>query len=227
MTGAIEVDALTHHYGSGAARRRILNRAAMSIKAAEIVVLTGPSGSGKTTLLTLIGALRRIQDGDIRLLGTSLKSAGDRELRAIRHRTRFVFQKYNLIGALTARGNVEAGLAVTPESDRHWDRSRAEAALVSVGLGDKLHAYPDELSGGQQQRVAVARAIACLPDILIADEPTAALDAESGRIVIELIRNLASKLGCSVLIASHDERVFGYADRRMHIEDGSISEVGL
>jgi putative ABC transport system ATP-binding protein len=218
----IRVGDLSYTFGSGTTRRQVLDRVTMSVDASEVVLLTGPSGSGKTTLLTLIGTLRRAQQGSIRILGKELVSAAPRELLQARRRIRFIFQHHNLIGCLTVLENVLSGLVLLPESQPDWDRSRARAVLDAIGLGDRLDSYPDQLSGGQQQRVAVARAIVGLPDVLIADEPTASLDRVSGRIVMEQIVGLSRSLGCATLISTHDERIFAMGNRRLHIEDGRL-----
>jgi putative ABC transport system ATP-binding protein len=218
----IRVENLSHAFGAGANRRQVLDRVTMSVAASEVVLLTGPSGSGKTTLLTLIGTLRHAQEGSIRVLGRELVSATPRELLEARKRIRFVFQRHNLIACLTVLENVLSGLALLPESQPEWDRIRARAALAAIGLGDRLDSYPDQLSGGQQQRVAVARALVGLPDVLIADEPTASLDRASGRIVMEQMVSLSKSLGCATLISTHDERIIEMGDRRLHIEDGRL-----
>jgi putative ABC transport system ATP-binding protein len=219
----IRVENLSYAFGSGANRRQVLENVAISVASSEIVLLDGPSGSGKTTLLTLIGTLRRAQHGSIRVLGKELASARPRELLEARRRIRFVFQRHNLIECLTVVENVLSGLVLLPGSRRDWDRIRARAALEAIGLGDRLDAYPLQLSGGEQQRVAVARALVGLPDVLIADEPTASLDRASGRIVMEQMVQLSKLLGCATLIATHDERIMDMGDRRLHIEDGRIT----
>jgi putative ABC transport system ATP-binding protein len=218
----IRVENLSYGFGMGANRRQVLDRVTMSVDASEVVLLSGPSGSGKTTLLTLIGTLRSAQQGSIRILGKELVSATPRELLGARSRIRFVFQRHNLIECLTVLENVLSGLVLLPESTPEWDRTRARAVLDAIGLGDRLDSYPDQLSGGQQQRVAVARAIVGLPDVLIADEPTASLDRVSGRIVMEQIVRLSKSLGCATLISTHDDRIMEMGDRRLHIEDGRI-----
>ncbi|HEX5452589.1 MAG TPA: ATP-binding cassette domain-containing protein [Stellaceae bacterium] len=219
----IRVENLSYAFGSEAGRREVLADVSMSVGLSEVVLLDGPSGSGKTTLLTLIGTLRRVQRGSIRILGRELASAKPRELLEARRRIRFVFQRHNLIACLTVLENVLSGLALLPGSQPEWDRIRAKAVLDALGLGDRLDTYPEELSGGQQQRVAVARALAGLPDVLIADEPTASLDRSAGRIVMEQMVGLSKTLGCATLISTHDERIMDMADRRLHIEDGRLT----
>jgi putative ABC transport system ATP-binding protein len=219
----IRVEDLSYAFGSGTRRREVLAGVSMSVGLSEVVLLDGPSGSGKTTLLTLIGTLRRAQRGSIRILGKELATAGPRELLEARRRIRFVFQRHNLIACLTVLENVLSGLVLLPGSQQEWDRIRAKAVLDAIGLGDRLDAYPEELSGGEQQRVAVARAVVGLPDVLIADEPTASLDRASGRIVMEQMVGLSKTLGCATLISTHDERIIDMADRRLHIEDGRLT----
>jgi putative ABC transport system ATP-binding protein len=217
----ISMSQVCHSYGAGALRRQILFDVTCDIAPGEIVIITGPSGSGKTTVLTLAGALRSVQDGTMRVLGQELNGAGHDTLVQIRENIGFIFQAHNLLDSLTAIQNVQMsiGLDGLPLGEV---RARSAAMLDAVGLGDRLHHYPSQLSGGERQRVAVARALVRRPKIVLADEPTAALDKQSGRDVVELLRQLARREGCTVLLATHDSRILDIADRLMRLEDGRL-----
>lgn len=219
------MDRLSYSYGTGRLTRAVLKEVSFSVSEGEVIIITGPSGSGKTTLLTIIGALRPFREGSVRFQDQDLGGMSEAGLLDIRQRIGFVFQRHNLLKSLPVIENVESGLHLLPETDTEMNRMRAEAMLEAVGLGGRGADYPENLSGGQQQRVAVARALVRMPDMIVADEPTAALDAESGRRVMEVVRNVASQLGCTVLISTHDERIFHVADRRLHIEDGVLQVV--
>ena len=221
----ITVEGLAYTYGRQHLARVVLKDVSFSAEDGQVTIVTGPSGSGKTTLLTILGALRSFDQGEVVLHGTALRGLGERELLGARQRIGFIFQRHNLLKSLSVYENVESGLHLLPETDREMDRARAQAMLEAVGLGTRGNDRPEAMSGGEQQRVAVARALVRLPDVIIADEPTAALDAESGLLVVTLIRNLARKLGCVVIMATHDERSFFAADRRLHMEDGRIVEL--
>lgn len=224
MSRAIDVSGLTHRFGDGETAKPVLQDLSLAVDAGEIVLLTGPSGSGKTTLLTLVGALRAVQDGSCRVLGTELAGASERERVALRRRIGFIFQHHNLLGFLTARQNVAMALeveAALPEKDR---LARADAALEAVGLGDKRLVYPATLSGGQRQRVAIARALVHEPGIVLADEPTAALDGRTGGETMRLLRRLAKDRGRTILLVTHDPRILDIADRVIAMEDGRIVE---
>jgi putative ABC transport system ATP-binding protein len=223
----VVVQDLRYTYGEGALAREVLKGVSFTVEDGEVVIVTGPSGSGKTTMLTIVGALRPFSDGEVSVHGLSLRGADTEALLEVRQRIGFVFQRHNLLKSLTVYENVESSLYVLAESDETSNRPRAQAMLEAVGLGDRGHDFPEQLSGGQQQRVAVARALVRLPDLIMADEPTAALDAESGRMVMNKMRELATQLGCVVIIATHDERVFDVASRRLHMEDGRLREVNL
>ena len=221
----ITVDNLRYTYGQGDLARHVLMGVSFEAQDSEVLIVTGPSGSGKTTMLTIIGALRPFVEGAVSVHGLELRGADTRALLEMRQRIGFVFQRHNLLKSLTVYENVESSLHVLPESDEATNRARAQAMLEAVGIGDRGADYPEMLSGGQQQRVAIARALVRLPDLIIADEPTASLDAESGRLVMNVMRDLASKLGCVIMIATHDERVFDIANRRLHMEDGYLHEL--
>lgn len=224
MEPVIQIQGLNHYFGQGQLRKQILFDLCARIEAGEIVIMTGPSGSGKTTLLTLIGALRSAQEGSLRVLGQELRNATKEQQIQIRRQTGYIFQGHNLLHALTARQNVQMALDLQPHLSRQEVRERVEAMLCAVGLGERLDYYPHELSGGQKQRVAIARALVGHPKIVLADEPTAALDKKSGRDVVEIMRTLAREQGCTILIVTHDNRILDVADRIIHMEDGRLSE---
>ncbi len=219
----ITVAGVSHHFGSGSLRKQILFDVSAEITAGEIVILTGPSGSGKTTLLTLIGALRSTQEGSLQVLGHELRGAHEAALVAVRRQIGFIFQLHNLVDALSVTENVTMGLQKAVGLSSRGARDRAVEVLTSVGLGAHVHHYPDQLSGGQKQRVAIARALAARPRIILADEPTASLDKESGRDVVDRLRDLARKDGTAVVLVTHDNRILDVADRIIHLEEGRLS----
>lgn len=218
----IAVEHVNHYFGSGALRKQILHDVTAAIHPGEIVIMTGPSGSGKTTLLTLIGGLRSTQEGSLRIFGQELRGAGNEKLENIRKNIGYIFQAHNLLDSITARQNVEMSLQLHPEFSAAEARQRAIETLRTVGLHQNIESYPDQLSGGQKQRVAIARALAGDPRIVLADEPTASLDRESGRDVVEMMQHLARKKGCAVLLVTHDNRILDIADRIIHMEDGRL-----
>lgn len=196
--------------------------AANEIAPGEIVIMTGPSGSGKTTLLTLIGGLRSLQSGSLQFLGQELCGASSEQLVQVRRRIGYIFQAHNLHGSLTALQNVKMGLEVHPQYSLDKMQILAAEILAQVGLGERLHYYPENLSGGQKQRVAIARALVSQPKLVLADEPTAALDSKSGRDVVNLMQQLAKEQGCTILLVTHDNRILDIADRIVHMEDGRL-----
>ena len=219
----IEVSGLSHTFGKGALKKQVLFDITTEIPEGEIVIVTGPSGSGKTTMLTLLGALRSAQEGNIQVLGEELCGAKPRVLEKVRKQIGFIFQQHNLLGALTAVQNVELGLRVTGRFSRSELRRRSKEMLEAVGLGDRLNYKPGQLSGGQRQRVAIARALVSEPAMLLADEPTASLDKQSGRDVVERMKTLAKEKGTTILLVTHDNRILDIADRIVHLEDGKLS----
>ena len=224
MAGApIRIQHLNHHYGKGQLRKQILFDVDVEIPQGEIVIVTGPSGSGKTTLLTLVGALRSAQEGSVEVLGEQLRGASSSVLEKVRRQIGFIFQQHNLLGALTAVQNVELGLRVTGRYPASQRRKVAIAMLEAVGLGQRIHYKAEALSGGQRQRVAIARALAGEPAMLLADEPTASLDKQSGREVVDRMKALAKEQGCTILLVTHDNRILDVADRIVHLEDGRLS----
>lgn len=222
----IALNCVNHYYGSGNLRKQILFEVTAQIYAGEVVIMTGPSGSGKTTLLTLIGALRSTQEGSLKVLGQELHNAPHHQLVKIRRNIGYIFQAHNLLNSLTARQNVQMSLELHPEISSTQAKRQAEAMLEAVGLGNNhINYYPKELSGGQKQRVAIARALASHPKIVLADEPTAALDKKSGRDVVEIMQKLAKQQGCTILLVTHDNRILDVADRIIHMEDGRLSSL--
>ena len=219
---AVVVDNLSHAFGQGEMRRAVLQNISFSIEPGEVVLLTGPSGCGKTTLLTLIGALRTVQQGEVSVLGESLHGAGRRRRQQVRRRIGMIFQGHNLLRCLTAEQNVQMGADLLPDLSYRARRDEARRWLRAVGLEDHMAKVPHDLSGGQKQRVAIARALAANPRLLLADEPTAALDSRTGREVVELLRRLAREQSCAVLMVTHDPRIVDVADRLLQMEDGRL-----
>ena len=218
----IEVENVSHYFGEGNLRKQILFDVSTSISAGEIVIFTGPSGSGKTTLLTLIGALRSCQEGRVRVLGNELTGASRKSLVAVRRQIGYIFQQHNLLDSLTVAENVQMGLESGGGSDRQEWRARIEEVLDHVGMAEHIHKRPGQLSGGQKQRIGIARALVHHPRIILADEPTASLDKDSGRDVVQLIQRLAREEGAAVVLVTHDNRILDIADRILHLEDGHI-----
>jgi putative ABC transport system ATP-binding protein len=219
---AVSVRDITKTYAQGEAAMRALDGVDLDVSRGELVLLMGPSGSGKTTLLSIMGCILRPTAGTIRLLGLDVTNLHERDLPRVRlERIGFVFQGFNLFPTLTAQANVALALDLKGASRRDAARRAAEL-LDQVGLETKRGEYPSDLSGGQKQRVAIARAIAGDPPIVLADEPTAALDTQSGHTVMALLRRLAHERDRSVVIVTHDSRMLGHADRIVHLEDGRI-----
>lgn len=216
----ISIQNLSHHYGKGALRKQILFDISLNIYPGEIVIMTGPSGSGKTTLISLIGALRSAQTGSLKVLNQELVGANRAEMVQIRRRVGYIFQAHNLLAFLTAQQNVQMAIELhaKPRNPEH----QAQEILQAVGLKQHLHYYPNSLSGGQKQRVAIARALVNSPKLVLADEPTAALDKQSGRDVVEIMQKLAKEQGSTILLVTHDNRILDIADRIVQMEDGHL-----
>jgi putative ABC transport system ATP-binding protein len=221
---AIAVSNLNHYFGKGQLRKQVLFDINLEINTGEIIIMTGPSGSGKTTLLTLVGGLRSAQEGSLQVLGEELCGVSDRQLTEVRRHNGYIFQAHNLHESLTAVQNVRMGLEVHHHLAAEAMNTIAKEMLAFVGLGDRTSYYPDDLSGGQKQRVAIARALVAEPKILLADEPTAALDKKSGREVVELMQRLAQEKGCTILLVTHDNRILDIADRIIYMEDGHLRD---
>ncbi len=221
-TAPIAVRGLNHWFGTGEARKQAIWNIDLDVEKGSLTVLMGPSGSGKTTVLTLMGCLREVQDGSVRLLGTELNGASEAQAVALRRRLGFIFQAHNLHDSLTATENVLMGLEVHGRGSPGRQRKAARHTLSLFGLGDRLDYLPANLSGGQKQRVAVARALAPNPEIVFADEPTAALDKDSGRVVVETLKALGSARGTTTVMVTHDNRILELADRIVTLEDGRV-----
>ena len=222
MSPIIVSQQLSHHFGEGHLKKQVLFDIDLTIRAGEIVILTGPSGSGKTTLLTLMGGLRAAQSGSLKILGQEILGASKPVLNKLRCNIGYIFQAHNLLSFLTAKQNVRMSLELHPHFlDQDLDEIAA-TMLTHVGLEERIDYYPDELSGGQRQRVAIARALVSHPKIVLADEPTAALDKQSGRDVVNIMQRLAKEQGCTILLVTHDNRILDIADRIIYMEDGQL-----
>ena len=224
MVPLIEIRNLNHYYGKGALQKQILFNINLDIYSGEIILLTGPSGSGKTTLISLIGGLRSVQDGSLRTVEVELNGAKEDVLVAVRRHTGYIFQAHNLLPFMTARQNVQMSVELHENVSAAEAQARAIAALEAVGLGQHSHHYPDKLSGGQKQRVAIARALVNRPKLILADEPTAALDSHTGREVVNLMQKMAREQDCTILLVTHDNRILDIADRVVHLEDGKLQQ---
>ena len=221
-TPVLVAENVVKELGSGAGLVIALKGVSLELVPGELTLLMGPSGSGKTTLLSILGCIMAPTSGTLTIAGKQIAGLGPEELARIRRdHIGFIFQSYNLFPTLNAIENVRIALDVRGITG-FAATSRAEEVLRDVGLGHRLTNYPGNLSGGEQQRVAVARAIASSPDIVLADEPTAALDSENGHAVMALLSRIAKEQQRSVLAVTHDPRTLGYADRVVRIEDGKI-----
>lgn len=224
MPAAISVRDVTKVYNEGAVSTTALHGVSLDVHARELALLMGPSGSGKTTLLSIMGGILRPSAGRVMVAGHDISALPESALPAVRlAHIGFVFQGFNLFPALSALENVALALDVRGSLDgQGWDR--AYDALAAVGLDEKADAHPADLSGGQKQRVAIARALVSDPSIILADEPTAALDSTSGQQILDLLRCLATQRQRAVLVVTHDPRIFPYADRMHTIADGRLVE---
>ena len=217
----VYVEKVNHFFGEGESRNQVLFDNTIEIPAGQLVIMTGPSGSGKTTLLTLVGALRSVQDGRIDVLGNNLSGLKGNDLVAVRRNIGFIFQMHNLFDSLSALENVKMALQLGSCPTEEMQK-RGIDILERLGLGHRIDHKPKALSGGQRQRVAVARALVNRPSLILADEPTAALDKESSRIVVNLLKELTTQEGCTVVMVTHDNRILELADRIVNMVDGSI-----
>jgi putative ABC transport system ATP-binding protein len=221
----IELRGVTRTYGEGEALVRALDAVDLGVAAGEFLALAGPSGSGKTTLLNLIGSIDAPSSGQILFEGTDLAALSNRRRTSFRgERIGFIFQDFNLIPVLSARENVELPLQLLGGTAGSGRRQASEAMLERVGLGALAHRLPRELSGGQQQRVAIARALVKRPAVVLADEPTANLDSETAREILDLMRELNGALGATFIFSTHDPMVMAYARRLVRLRDGQVIE---
>lgn len=222
VTAPITAQKLNHFFGEGDARKQAIFDIDLTITRGSLTILMGPSGSGKTTLLTLLGCLREVSDGQVNVLGYDLNGADEAVLVGLRRRLGFIFQAHNLHESLTATQNVLMGLQVHGAGNAAKQRAAAHHVLGLLGLADRRDYLPANLSGGQKQRVAVARALVSNPEIILADEPTAALDKESGHTVVQMLKSLGKARGTTTVMVTHDPRILEMADRIITLEDGRI-----
>jgi putative ABC transport system ATP-binding protein len=219
---AVRVERLNHFYGEGPAHNQVLFDNNLEIPPGQLVVMTGPSGAGKTTLLTLVGALRSVQDGRIEVLGRELTRLPAHGLVEVRRDIGFIFQMHNLFDALSAYENVKMAMQLGHDRPQSM-RERGTEILELLGLGHRVDYKPRNLSGGERQRVAIARALVNRPRLVLADEPTAALDRESTRKVVDLLKAMTTEQAAAVIMVTHDYRVVDSADRLVHMVDGHIA----
>jgi len=225
MTVLIAMQGVNHWFGEGDARWQAIHDMSFEVERGNLTILSGPSGCGKTTLLTLVGCLRSVQEGSVRLLGTELHGASALEQQAMRRRLGVIFQAHNLHDSLTALQNVLVGLQV---HGRGGDAKAQEAAashlLTILGLGERTEYLPARLSGGEKQRVAIARALVSNPEVVLADEPTAALDRDSSLLVVRMLKALGNERGISTLMITHDDRIHQMADKVLFLREGRLAE---
>lgn len=222
MPKIIDVHHLNFSFGSGEIERPVLKDVTLSIEKGEIVLMTGPSGSGKTTFLTIIGGLRHALHGSVNVLDQQLIGSTEQAKIKIRQQTGYIFQQHNLLKALTALQNVSMALEMHDAMTEQQRLDKASEMLVAVGLGDRMDHKPEQLSGGQRQRVSIARALVGKPKIVLADEPTASLDKQSGQEAVGILKKLAKESETTILLVTHDYRILDIADRIVELEDGII-----
>jgi len=224
---AVACSRVTKHFGEGENRVEVLRGVDLTIPFGEMTLLVGPSGCGKTTMLSVIAGLLDRSGGELNVLGRDLAElSGSQAVLFRRKNLGFVFQQFNLLPSLTAAENAAVPLlAAGVKKKEAVDQARA--LLDELGLGPRAHAFPNQLSGGQQQRVALARALVHDPRLVVCDEPTSALDHETGQVVMELLTRIAVKPGRAVVVVTHDSRVFGFADRIAHMDDGRIGAISI
>ena len=223
MAPAVQISGINYAFGTGKAHKQVLFDNDLDLKAGEFVVLTGPSGSGKTTLLTLVGALRAIQEGEVHVMGTALRRLSLRRMEKMRRQIGFIFQDHNLFEALTACETVRLAMRLRRDRYSRADMKRKPVALLTtLGLEERIDAKPKEMSTGQKQRVAIARALINDPKLILADEPTAALDKERADQVIALLLDRVRQQQTTILMVTHDPRIFDASDRVVHMVDGRI-----
>ncbi len=216
------IENMSYYYGSGEDRRAILKDLSLSVYPGEMVILKGPSGSGKTTLLTIIGGLRRPQEGECIVNGQNVTHLSRSKSAQFRRSIGFVFQQHNLLGFLNVRDNILMSGVLGKILQRHDIIERIKGYLSDVGLSGLLRRFPKHLSVGQKQRVSIIRALINDPVLILADEPTASLDWESANRVMQIFKHQVKEQGKSVILVSHDDRLFSYADRVVNLLDGRI-----
>jgi putative ABC transport system ATP-binding protein len=222
---AVRCRGVTKDFGAGATRVQALRGVDLDVFSGEMTLLVGPSGCGKTTLLSVIAGILEPTDGSVEVLGRDLVHMSPREVVRFRGaQIGFIFQQFNLLPALSALENISVPLLIAGVR-RRKALARAEELAVQVGLADRMHAPPADLSGGQQQRVAIARALSHEPQLLVCDEPTSALDHANGKLIMELLRDVAVQSNRAVIVVTHDNRVFDFGDRIAHMDDGHIERV--
>lgn len=222
MSALIDVRHLDFSFGSGELEQSVLKNVSISIYGSEIVLMTGPSGSGKTTFLTIIGGLRQAENGSVKVLGQQLINSTEQAKVNIRRQIGYIFQQHNLLKSLTALQNVSMAIELFDGMSEQERNDQAAEMLTSVGLGDRINYRPAQLSGGQCQRVSIARALVRKPKIVLADEPTASLDKQSGQEAVSILKQLAKESGTTILLVTHDYRILDIADRVVELEDGVI-----
>lgn len=216
----IDFESVTKTYGSGESLIKALDQASFSVEQGQMAVVLGASGAGKSTALNILGGMDRATDGKVLVKGRDITSASDKELTDYRRTgTGFVFQYYNLVPNLTALENVELASQV---SSHALDPAQI---LKDVGLGERLDNFPSQLSGGEQQRVAIARALAKNPDLLLCDEPTGALDYQTGKQILSLLQGTCRTRGITVLVITHNSAIAPMADRLIRFRSGRVTEV--
>jgi putative ABC transport system ATP-binding protein len=221
---AVACSRVTKHFGDADNRVQVLRGVDLTIPFGEMTMLVGPSGCGKTTMLSVIAGLLNRSGGELHVLGRDLSQLSGSEAVLFRRKNLgFVFQQFNLLPSLTAAENAAVPLLAAGLKKREAV-NRSRALLEELGLGTRANAYPNTLSGGQQQRVALARALVHDPRLIVCDEPTSALDHETGQTVMELLTRIAVKPGRAVVVVTHDSRVFDFADRIAHMDDGRIQQ---
>lgn len=225
MTSVLQVSDLEHSFHDGNQSLQVLRSINLEISASELVILSGPSGCGKTTLLSLVGGLRPIQKGKIHICGEELSVNSSRQRNRVRRMIGMIFQSHHLIGFLSAQENVQLAMQAPSRHRPGFIREQkmAKDLLREMDLEHKADSMIKHLSGGQRQRVAIARALACQPRLILADEPTASLDAVTGRRIMDLLRSISTQRGIAILMTSHDQRLYSYADRVIRIDDGRLT----
>ncbi|MBV6445723.1 MAG: ATP-binding cassette domain-containing protein [Gammaproteobacteria bacterium] len=225
MAAIIDVDRLSFSFGSGVLVQPVLKDVTIAIRQGEIVLITGPSGSGKTTFLTIIGGLRQAFHGSVKVLDQQLVNSNEQVKIRVRQQIGYIFQQHNLLKSLTALQNVSMTLEMGNTLTEQQRLERSAQMLTAVGLADRLHYKPDQLSAGQRQRVSIARALVGQPKIVLADEPTASLDKQSGYEAVSILKQLAKESQTTILLVTHDYRILDVADRVVELEDGVIKTV--